>query len=137
MPLADYQALLARSDIQAVSLCLPDRHHTDVAIAAARAGEGPRLIEAVKAWAIEAGYPRRNYGTDSSDYASEAAAAGSWRYGVTSAFTIESHGEVGDNLQNVGVGGLLRLGRRFGVLSAALACSRLTPGESRANRYIQ
>jgi predicted dehydrogenase len=37
--LADYQALLARSDIEAVSLCLPDRHHTDVAIAAAQAGK--------------------------------------------------------------------------------------------------
>jgi len=83
-----------------------------------------RLLDSgLSDYAFEAGYPRRNYGTDSSDYASEAAAAGSWRYGVTSAFTIESHGEVGDYLQNVGVGGLLRLGRRFGVLSAALAIS--------------
>lgn len=31
--------LLARSDIDAVSICLPDRHHTDVAIAAAQAGK--------------------------------------------------------------------------------------------------
>ena len=35
----DFQLLLARGDIDAVSICLPDRLHEDAAIAAARAGK--------------------------------------------------------------------------------------------------
>ncbi len=38
-PLTDAGALLARDDIAAVSICLPDRLHTEVAIAAAAAGK--------------------------------------------------------------------------------------------------
>ena len=36
---ADYRALLARPDLQAVSICLPDRLHEEAAIAAAEAGK--------------------------------------------------------------------------------------------------
>ncbi len=36
---ADYRRLLALPDLQAVSICLPDRLHEDAAIAAARAGK--------------------------------------------------------------------------------------------------
>jgi predicted dehydrogenase len=36
---ADFQALLARPDIDAVSICLPDREHTEAAVAAAEAGK--------------------------------------------------------------------------------------------------
>jgi predicted dehydrogenase len=35
----DYRALLARNDIDAVSICLPDRLHTEAAIASAAAGK--------------------------------------------------------------------------------------------------
>ena len=35
----DFGALLARPDIDAVSICMPDREHTDVAVAAAQAGK--------------------------------------------------------------------------------------------------
>ena len=38
-PLTDAAALLGRTDIDAVSICLPDRLHTDVAIAGAEAGK--------------------------------------------------------------------------------------------------
>jgi predicted dehydrogenase len=38
-PMADAATLLARSDIDAVSICLPDRHHVDVAVMAAEAGK--------------------------------------------------------------------------------------------------
>ena len=38
-PISSAADLLARSDIDAVSICLPDRHHTDVAIAAAKTGK--------------------------------------------------------------------------------------------------
>jgi predicted dehydrogenase len=37
--LTDYEVLLSRPDIDAVSICLPDRHHTEAAIATARAGK--------------------------------------------------------------------------------------------------
>jgi predicted dehydrogenase len=36
---SDYRALLARPDLQAVSICLPDRLHEEAAVAAARAGK--------------------------------------------------------------------------------------------------
>lgn len=38
-PLADAADLLARPDIDAVSICLPDRHHVEVAVMAAEAGK--------------------------------------------------------------------------------------------------
>ena len=63
VPYADFAALLSRSDIEAVSICLPDRQHLDAALAAASAGkaillEKPlahdaatarRIVEAVEA----------------------------------------------------------------------------------------
>lgn len=36
---SDYNELLARDDIDAVSICMPDRHHVEPAVAAARAGK--------------------------------------------------------------------------------------------------
>lgn len=36
---SDYRALLARPDLQAVSICLPDRLHEEAAVAAAQAGK--------------------------------------------------------------------------------------------------
>ncbi|MFC3551255.1 fimbria/pilus outer membrane usher protein [Lysobacter cavernae] len=73
-------------------------------------------------YALELGYARRNYGLDSFDYAPDLAATASLRYGLNDAFTIESHGEYGDGLRNLGVGGLIRLGR-MGVLNAAVSAS--------------
>jgi len=35
----DFEALLARADIEAVSICLPDRQHKRAAVAAAGAGK--------------------------------------------------------------------------------------------------
>lgn len=40
---ADFRMLLARADIEAVSICLPDRLHEEAAIAAARAGKAMLL----------------------------------------------------------------------------------------------
>src|SRR5581483_9330234 len=53
---ADYAELLARDDVQAVSICLPDREHTEAAIAAARAGKAI-LLE--KPFAHDAPHARR------------------------------------------------------------------------------
>ena len=71
---------------------------------------------------VDIGYPRRNYGTVSSDYGEDPEGVASLRYGVTDAFTLEAHTEIAEELQNVGIGALLRLGS-FGVLSGAAARS--------------
>lgn len=52
----DYQALLGRPDIDAVSICLPDREHADAAVAAANAGKAI-LLE--KPLAHDAAHARR------------------------------------------------------------------------------
>ena len=44
----DFHALLARPDIDAVSICLPDREHTEAAVAAAEAEEGDPPREAAR-----------------------------------------------------------------------------------------
>lgn len=74
---------------------------------------------------IDIGYPRRSYGTSSSDYGDDPEASASLRYGVTDAFTLEGHTELAEELQNAGLGALLKLGR-FGVLSGAVARSKGT-----------
>jgi predicted dehydrogenase len=38
-PYSDFEALIARPDLDAVSICLPDRHHLAAALAAAKAGK--------------------------------------------------------------------------------------------------
>jgi outer membrane usher protein len=72
---------------------------------------------------LDVGYPRRNYGTESSDYGEEPEAVASLRYGVTDAFTLEAHTELAETLKNAGLGALLRFGH-FGVLSGAYARSK-------------
>jgi len=42
-PLDEFASLFTRTDIDAVSICLPDRHHTEAAIAAAKAGKAMLL----------------------------------------------------------------------------------------------
>jgi outer membrane usher protein len=83
-----------------------------------------RLLESgFSDYNIDVGYPRRHYGTESSDYGSRPEASASLRYGVTDALTLEGHTELSDTLQNAGAGLLLRLGQ-LGVLSGAAARSR-------------
>ena len=52
-PMTEPEALLARPDIDAVSICLPDRQHEAVAVAAARAGKAV-LLEKPMAHTAEA-----------------------------------------------------------------------------------
>lgn len=53
-PLTSAAELLARPDIDAVSICLPDRHHTDVTIAAAKAGKAILLEKPLAHDALQA-----------------------------------------------------------------------------------
>ncbi len=73
-------------------------------------------------YSLEGGFLRRNYGVRSFDYGQTPSLSGSWRRGLSDAFTIESHGEGTAGLYNAGAGGLLRLGL-WGVVNAAAAGS--------------
>ncbi|WP_206859069.1 fimbria/pilus outer membrane usher protein [Lysobacter changpingensis] len=69
-------------------------------------------------YSVEVGYPRRNYGSRSFDYAGDPAANASLRHGISDRFTLEAHTELTRGLTNLGVGGLLELGGA-GVLNAS------------------
>jgi outer membrane usher protein len=80
------------------------------------------LQQGLSDWSVDLGMVRRNYGLRSSDYGSDPAASGSWRYGVSNSFTLEAHAEATRGLVNGGVGGAWLLGQR-GVLAGAVAHS--------------
>lgn len=83
----------------------------------------PRLLgRGLSDYSVEVGYPRRSYGSRSFDYADDPAANASLRYGVRDHFTLEAHTELTRDLHNLGLGGLVELGR-FGVLSASATAS--------------
>ena len=74
-------------------------------------------------WSVELGAVRENYGNKSFDYGNNIAASGTWRYGVSNRFTVETHAEATKGLSNAGVGGTWLLGRAGGILFASLAGS--------------
>jgi outer membrane usher protein len=69
-------------------------------------------------YSVEVGYPRRNYGSRSFDYADDPAANASLRHGINDRFTLEAHTELTRSLTNLGVGALFEL-RGAGVLNAS------------------
>ena len=73
-------------------------------------------------FSTEAGFPRRNYGTESNDYAGELMGVATVRYGLTNWLTLEGHFEGGADLQNGGIGAAFPLGA-YGVGSIAAAGS--------------
>ncbi|MBB6096291.1 outer membrane usher protein [Povalibacter uvarum] len=82
-----------------------------------------RMLETgLSDYAAEVGYPRRNFGSSSSDYAQDPVGVGSLRYGVNDGLTLEGHTELARGLSNGGAGLLVALGQ-YGVLSAAAAFS--------------
>jgi outer membrane usher protein len=83
-----------------------------------------RLLETgLSQWSLEVGYPRNNYGINSFDYASSPVASGSWRYGASDIFTLESHAEFAQGLHNLGIGSLFELGH-WGVLNGSVTVDR-------------
>jgi len=93
------------------------------------------LARGLSEWSFELGYPRLSYGARSFDYTSQPAANGTWRYGISDRFTLESHLEAASGLGNVGMGGLVALGR-FGVLNGSVTLNRGdTSGEQASLGY--
>ncbi|MGO9446276.1 MAG: fimbria/pilus outer membrane usher protein, partial [Thiobacillaceae bacterium] len=80
------------------------------------------LQKGLSDWSVELGTVRENYGINSFDYSHDAAASGTWRYGVTNDFTLETHGEGTPGLANAGAGADWQIGQA-GVVSGAMATS--------------
>lgn len=74
-------------------------------------------------FSLEAGFPRRNYGTRSFDYYPDFAASGTVAYGLSDRLTVLGHVEGTRDLWNASLGGITRLGD-WGSLTAGLAVSR-------------
>lgn len=79
------------------------------------------LKEGLTSYSLEAGLVRRDYGFDSNDY-SDPALIGSYRKGVSSRTTLESHAEAGPEVAMAGIGAGHAVGT-LGVLSGSLALS--------------
>lgn len=105
-----------------VSIIYQDALGREVATAQRFYVDARLMGDGLSDYAFEVGYPRRNYGSESSDYGDDPAGTASLRYGVNDAFTLEGHGEVAHDLVNLGVGSLFGLGR-FGVVNAAIGFS--------------
>jgi outer membrane usher protein len=73
-------------------------------------------------YSLELGFARRQYGVASFDYASDPAASGVYRRGMTDWLTLEAHGEAIEGLVNGGGGGVARIGDG-GVLTGSYAYS--------------
>lgn len=80
------------------------------------------LQKGLSDFSVAAGSLRRDYGVRDFGYG-PGVASGSLRYGLSDAFTLESHLETAESMLLGGLGGTLRLGN-FGVLNGALAQSR-------------
>lgn len=81
------------------------------------------LKQGLSSWSAEFGKVRQNYGLVSNSYAPGVMASGTWRYGVTNGFTVETHAEATSGLANGGVGGGWLLGQTGGIVTGSLAHS--------------
>jgi outer membrane usher protein len=84
-------------------------------------GSNQLLRSGLAAYALDAGFLRRSYGERSLDYGDLAGSA-TLRYGVTDAFTIETHTELTAGTAAVGGGGVVSLSP-FGIVEAGGAFS--------------
>lgn len=80
------------------------------------------LQKGLSDFSVAAGNLRRDYTVRDFGYG-PGVASGSFRYGVSDTFTLESHAEASNSLTLGGLGGNLRLGN-FGVLNTALSQSQ-------------
>jgi len=72
-------------------------------------GSSELLAKGLWDFSLEAGTPRRNYGTKSGDYSGKFYATGTTRYGLTNNMTVEGHGEAGESFFNGGAGTIFSL----------------------------
>jgi outer membrane usher protein len=87
------------------------------------------LDEGLSDWSVEVGAVRQNRGLRSFDYGRDAAASGTWRYGLSRRLTVETHAEASRGLLTAGGGAVYRIGEQGGVATAAVARSRRSADE--------
>ncbi len=80
------------------------------------------LREGLVSFSLEAGLARRGYGSAEDDYLAKPLLSASFARGVSSALTVEAHGEAGAGLVKAG-GGFVRSFGRWGTLNLAVAGS--------------
>ena len=80
------------------------------------------LQKGLSDWTVDLGVVRNNYGLRSFDYGSDPAASGTWRYGLSDGFTVETHAEATRGLATAGAGGVWQLGP-LGMVSGAASHS--------------
>ena len=61
-------------------------------------------------FAVDIGFPRRNFGVRSNDYDPRLTASGTVRYGLTNGLTAQAHAELAGTLVNVGAGAVFTIG---------------------------
>lgn len=89
----------------------------------------PELLQAgLTDWSLELGAIRRDYGLRSFAYANHPVASASVRHGLSDRMTLQWHAEGSQGLHQGGLGAVLLLGRRGGVLSGSLAGSHSGAG---------
>lgn len=81
------------------------------------------LARGLNDWSFNLGYPKLNYGISSFDYADDLALSGSYRYGLSNTLTVETHTELTEKLQQVGLGGVYQLGKQAGQFNVSYAHS--------------
>lgn len=91
-----------------------------------------RLARGLTEFSLEAGLLRQGFFSGSTGYGRSPVASASWRRGMTDTFTLEGHGEVGDDQWLLGLGAVWSPGGRWGLLSASYARGE---GESRGGQY--
>lgn len=84
------------------------------------------LQKGLSDFSVSAGNLRRDYTVRDFGYGA-GVASGTFRYGLSDAFTLEGHAEAASDLALGGVGGNLRLGN-FGVLNTAVSQSQFDGG---------
>ncbi|BAN46599.1 fimbria/pilus outer membrane usher protein [Metapseudomonas resinovorans] len=82
-------------------------------------------------YSLSLGQLREDYGLKNFSYGSRAA-SGTFRYGVSDAFTLESHAELGEDLRLGGLGGTFAVGR-WGTLGSSYTSSHY--GGERGQQY--
>lgn len=85
----------------------------------------PELLQAgLSDWSLDLGVTRREYGLRSFEYGDDPLFSATGRYGLTDRITLEGHAEGSRGIAQAGIGGVMRLGERGGVVNASLAGSR-------------
>jgi len=107
-----------------VRLVLADAAGRQVAVDAPFFATPLLLRKGLADFSAEAGFARRGFGVESSDYAGSMIGSASLRYGVLDSLTLEGHLEAGAGLVQGGGGATVQLGG-LGVVSASAAASHV------------